>query len=211
MKIIHVVESFAGGVYDFIRYLATGMADIEHTIIYAEKSHAPDNFSRQFPDNVTFVPWKHASREIPLMKDLLALIELVKILGSIQTVDIIHLHSSKAGFSGRCAARWMKLQSKVVYTSHGASFIRKDVSRLKRSIFIVLEKTGFFLGGQIIACSESEMQEFHRLGLPAKYINNGMPCNTYRTRTVRKETNKLCIGTIGRISTPKNHLLFLIK
>ena len=206
MKIIHVVESFAGGVYDFICYLTTEMANVEHTIIYAERSHTPSNFSRQFPDNVTFIPWKHASREIHLMKDFLALIELVKILKSIKTVDIIHLHSSKAGFLGRCAARWMKLQNKVVYTSHGVSFIRKDVSRLKRNIFIALERLVFFLGGQIIACSESEMQEFHRLGLPAKYINNGIPCNTYRT--VHKETNKLCIGTIGRISVPKNPLLF---
>jgi len=204
MKIIHVVESFAGGVYDFISDLVLGMPKDEHTIIYAKREHTPKNFKKKFPKNVTFIQWSQATREINPIQDFKAYIELIGYLKKLQT-DVIHLHSSKAGFLGRMAAKKMKISNKVIYTPHGVSFLRKDVSALKHRLFVWLEKTGSWFGGTTVACSKSEMEQFHRYNIPAQHINNGITCKIHYNSN---KNNKLTIGTIGRITYPKNPHLF---
>jgi glycosyltransferase involved in cell wall biosynthesis len=205
MKIVHIVESFAGGVYDFILDLVNSIPEEEYTIIYAEREHTPENFKIKFPKNVSFIQWTQVTREINPIQDFKAYIELIEYLKKIQT-DVIHLHSSKAGFLGRIAAYKMKLSSKVVYTPHGVSFLRKDVSPVKHRVFVWLEKTGSWFGGTTIACSKSEMEEFHRHNIPAQYINNGIACETHYDHL--NKNNRLKVGTIGRITYQKNPSTF---
>ncbi len=204
MKIIHVVESFAGGVYDFISDLVLGMSKDEHTIIYAKREHTPENFKKKFPKNVIFIQWSQATREINPVQDFKAYIELIEHLKKLQ-IDSIHLHSSKAGFLGRIAAKKMRLSNKVIYTPHGVSFLREDVSPIKHRVFVWLEKTGSWLGGTTVACSKSEMEQFHRYNIPAQYVNNGIACKTDHKSN---KNNKLTVGTIGRITYQKNPHLF---
>ena len=206
MRIIHIVESFAGGVYDFICDLNKGLAEEQHIIIHATRSNTPKNFFKDFSKQTKFIHWKNATREISPKYDLLALWELINILKKYDNVDVIHLHSSKAGFLGRIAARVLGLQNKVVYTPHGVSFLRQDVSQTKQNIFIWLEKIGSWFGGATIACSKSEMNEFHKYRLPADYINNGITCK--KSSITHFEDKKLCVGTIGRITSQKNPRLF---
>jgi len=206
MKIIHVVESFAGGVYDFICDLNSGMAEEKHIIVHATRSNTPKNFFQDFPNRTKFIRWKNASREINPKYDLLALWELINILKNIDNIDVIHLHSSKAGFLGRIAAKVLGLQNKVVYTPHGVSFLRQDISKKRQNIFIWLEKIASWFGGETIACSKSEMDEFHKYSLPSKYINNGIMCKKDSTTYI--DNKKLYIGTIGRITLQKNPRLF---
>jgi glycosyltransferase involved in cell wall biosynthesis len=207
MKIIHIAESFAGGVYDFISDLTKGMPNEDHVVIHGLRSNTPDNFLKDFPPHTRFILWEDASREISPIQDIKALISLIKILKSHNDASIVHLHSSKAGFLGRIAARFLGIQHKVIYTPHGVSFLRKDVSALKHKIFVWLEKTGSWFGGQTVACSKSEMEAFHQYRLPATYINNGIECKNSST-TQSTDKKKLCIGTIGRISAQKNPILF---
>lgn len=208
MKIIHIAESFAGGVYDFLVDLTNGMPEFEHFIIHGKRENTPESFEKDFPENTKFFYWKNATREVNPKKDFLALIELLKILKSINEIDVIHLHSSKAGFLGRLAARILGLQNKVIYTSHGVSFLRKDVSLLKRKQYEFFEKLASKFGGQVVACSKSEAEKFRRIGINADFIFNGIDINKCCIEEIKKNENKFVIGTVGRITYPKKPKMF---
>jgi glycosyltransferase involved in cell wall biosynthesis len=207
LKIIHVVESFAGGVFDFIVDIVNGMPDDEHTIIYALREHTPEDFQSYFPKTTQFIEWQHATREIKPKADLLALWSLRNILKNMLEIDAIHLHSSKAGLLGRIVTKTLKIQRKVVYTPHGVSFLRQDVSSFKHKLFVFLEKIGAFCGGTVVGCSNSEAGAFHSYGLDAIYINNGIKCSNCEEQT-KDQNEKICIGTIGRVTYQKNPKLF---
>ncbi|GIU00847.1 glycosyl transferase [Sulfurovum sp. TSL6] len=208
MKIVHIVESFAGGVFDFLVDLTSGMPENEFIIIYGEREHTPENFEKYFPQGTQFFAWKDATREINPKKDILAFIQIVKLLKPLNNVDVIHLHSSKAGFLGRVAARILWVQKKVLYTPHGVSFLRKDVSPTKHKVFIFLEKIGAWFGGRVVACSKSESEAFHEYGIESNYVNNGIKCDLSFQVNKKTDCEKITIGTIGRITYPKNPTLF---
>jgi len=208
MKIVHIVESFAGGVFDFLVDLAKGMPHNEFIIIYGEREYTPKNFKRFFPESTQFFAWEDATREINPKKDILAFVQILKLIRRFKEMDVLHLHSSKAGFLGRVAARVSGLHKKVLYTPHGVSFLRQDVSPLKHKIFIYLEKIGAAFGGRVIACSQSESEAFHGYGIESEYINNGIDCDALLKITKKKVSEKITIGTIGRITYQKNPELF---
>lgn len=209
MKIIHVVESFAGGVFDFLVELIHGMPDHEFIIIHGIRDDTPENYRRYFPPTTQFITWKGAAREIRPLKDAVSLFQLYRLIKKHKDVGAIHLHSSKAGVIGRIASRIQRRQDVVLYTPHGVSFLRRDVSPLKRKFFVYLEKMGAWFGGKVVACSMSEAEAFHRYGIEAGYINNGIRCDAltddYKD-TKRKE--KIRIGTVGRITFQKNPWVF---
>jgi glycosyltransferase involved in cell wall biosynthesis len=122
-------------------------------------------------------------------------------------LDAVHLHSSKSGLLGRAACRLAGI-SNIVYTPNGASFLSTGNS-FASYIYQGLEKIGNGLGGQVICCSESEYQEYQKIGIPAFFINNGIDI---RTRENEKEIpsvkNKFRIITSGRIEAQKNAALF---
>ncbi|WP_038056395.1 glycosyltransferase [Thermodesulfobacterium hydrogeniphilum] len=207
MKIVHIVEPFAGGTYDFLVDLTNNLSEYRHIIIHGKRENTPENFEKDFPPGTEFIYWQNATREINPKKDLNALFELLSILKKINDIDIIHLHSSKAGFLGRLVARILGLSDKIIYTSHGVSFLRKDVSKLKQRMFVYLEKFATKLGGRVVACSRSEAEEFRKYGINAEYIYNGVDCGFVNYRRDQNK-NIIIIGTIGRITYQKNPILF---
>lgn len=208
MKILHIVECFAGGVYDFIAELTNGLPQHEHTIIYGKRENTPLEFCSRFPEEVRFIPWS-ASREIRIKEDIKAFLDLTRIMRSLQYYDVIHLHSSKAGFLGRIAGKVLGKQDKIIYTPHGASFLRKDVSVSKRKFFAFLEKIGSLAGGKVVACSNSEASAFHRINIAASYVSNGIDINPYiYPKELKNNPSHVVIGTVGRITAPKNPSLF---
>lgn len=204
MKILHVVESFFGGVYDFIKDFTEITPEYQHTILYGKRKGLKNNFKNDFKENADFILWKNAKREISLKNDFLALKELVTLLKK-EKFDVIHLHSSKAGFLGRVAARVYKQQNKVIYTTHGISFSRKDVSNRKLQLYSLLEKIGSLCGGKTIACSKSEAEFIQSKGIKCGYINNGIKIED---NFLKKEKNILNIVTAARITEAKNPALF---
>ncbi len=208
MKIVHVVESFAGGVYDFLVSLTGSLTEYQHVIIYSMREYTPPNFKKDFPEGTKFVRWKGATREINPLKDLIALVNLMWLLKVTKGIDVIHLHSSKAGFLGRLSARILGLSYKVIYTTHGVSFLRQDVSLWTRKQFIYLEKLAHKFGGKIITCSRSECAEFRKYGMEADYIYNGIDCNLISGECVSKREDVIVVGTMGRITYQKGPQLY---
>ena len=208
MKVVHVVECFAGGVYSFLSNLTNELNKEEYIVIYGvNRDNTPNNFKEKFPSNTQFIPWKSASRNLNPLKDIKALWELYTILKRIENIDIIHLHSSKAGFLGRIVSFLLGKSKKTIYTPHAISFLRLDVSPKKRKIFIWMEKFASFFGGKIVACSQSEKEAIEEQGIKnVTFINNGI-----KPLEIEKKVNtsdKITIISVGRLSIQKNPKLF---
>lgn len=208
MKIVHVVECFAGGVFSFLSNLTNELDKEEYIVIYGiNRDNIPSDFREKFPPNTKFIPWKSASRSLNPLTDLKALWELYIILKKIDDIDIIHLHSSKAGFLGRIVSFLLGKSSRTIYTPHAISFLRLDVSPKKRKIFIWMERFASFLGGKTVACSQSEKEAIEEQGIKnVTFINNGIkPLQIEKKENI---SNKITIISVGRLSIQKNPKLF---
>jgi glycosyltransferase involved in cell wall biosynthesis len=204
MKIVHVTEAFEGGVIEFLRCLTNSTPDIEHTIIYG-RHHFFEKAHKSFPDTVKFIAWPEIGTKISPRSDIKALQHLIKILKKEQPIDVIHLHSAKAGILGRIAARRIG-HKKVIYAPHGATFLRKDVSRFARTAFATIERAVSIFPATVIGVSKSEADAYRRIGIKANHVNNGKFFPDSPEKIHNKET--FTIVTTGRAMRQKNPALF---
>lgn len=205
MRVIHIVECFAGGVFEILSALTQGLPENEYIIVHGKRKSTPKNYRDRFPKHTMFIPWESAQREISPWQDLKALLELIKLLKKYSTEkSVIHMHSSKAGFLGRVAAQLLGKSRNVLYTAHGAAFLRKDVNKGKYLVYVWLEKIAGYFGGIIVACSSSEGEEFKKYKIEnVVVINNGIKIE--KTEEIsKKERATITIGTLARITYQKN-------
>ncbi|MEJ0102855.1 MAG: glycosyltransferase [Bacteroidota bacterium] len=212
MIILHIVEPFATGIAVFVKSLTEAMPDDVHIIVHGERSqvmHASEVKKSFSKSNVRFIKWRSAQRAIDPYKDLLAFSELYKILTRLKRknlVDAVHLHSSKSGLLGRIACKMAGITN-VLYTPNGASFL-SGKNKFIRFIYRQIERFGNGMGGKVVCCSESEYEEFLKLGIDASYINNGVGLADSKKILPVKDPKKFRIVTSGRISSQKDPLVF---
>ena len=97
-KILFVVEAMGGGIVTYIVEMANKLSkNYDIYIAYGVREQTPDNIEDYFNERVHLIKVAAFSREINLKKDFKAMTELKKLEKKIRP-DIIHLHSSKAGF-----------------------------------------------------------------------------------------------------------------
>ncbi|MGG5506657.1 MULTISPECIES: glycosyltransferase [unclassified Myroides] len=213
MRIIHIVESFGGGVYSYFKDLAVFFSqypDIETYIIYSNKRKeiTQDQIDQDFSPSIRLIPIE-MERELRPIQDIRSTFALRRTLKQLQP-DVIHLHSSKAGVIGRWACFMLQFKHKVYYTPHGYSFLRQDISSTKQKLFYSIEKlTQLFFGGTTIACGDTEFKIAKKIG-PSLLVRNGIDLSHLNQHYIEKEnsSSQLVIGTIGRISYQKNPSLF---
>jgi glycosyltransferase involved in cell wall biosynthesis len=210
MIVLHVVEPFAAGIAVFVRSLTESMPDDLHIVVHGERKQVMTaaDVKRSFPQkNVRFIKWHSAQRSIHPLKDFQALSELYRIIRRLKKknlIDVVHLHSSKSGLLGRMACR-MAGVTNVVYTPNGAPFLSSN--SIINYIYRQLEKLGHRLGGKVICCSESELEEYQKIGIEGAYINNGVSLKQ-NSFYQKKDTGKFRVITSGRILAQKNPVLF---
>jgi glycosyltransferase involved in cell wall biosynthesis len=207
MRIVHVVEPFASGVVTFVKSLVEHLPDDYHIVIHGEREEVMERaeVKKLFPHHqVKFIHWKSAQRGLHLVKDTRALFELYNILKRFRTVDVIHLHSSKSGFIGRLACRWLKIKN-VIYTPNGAPFLIQQ-GKFKQLLYRQLELIGHSFGGKVVCVSASEAAAYKQLGIDASYINNGTTLSFVGNQLFTSTTDqtKFIIAFSGRILSQKN-------
>src|SRR4051812_20430802 len=98
MKIVHIVEPFAGGVATFLRSLVENLPEDFHIVIHGEREQVMPflEVRKQFDvSNVKFFRWRSAQRSLRPIKDIAAAIEVYTILKRLRdngSVDVVHLH-----------------------------------------------------------------------------------------------------------------------
>lgn len=165
-RVLHVITRMdVGGSSDDTLLLATRLARPEfdsHLISGPTTEPVPgltDCLAR------AGVPWSHAptlQRRLSLRRDLLALRDLRDRIRHIRP-DIVHTHSSKAGFVGRLAAR-MAGVSRILYTPHGHVFHSYYGSPLTR-LFIALERFAARFTERIIVLTNAEAEQHIAVGV----------------------------------------------
>jgi glycosyltransferase involved in cell wall biosynthesis len=214
LKVVHVSEAIAGGVYTYFKDLSFYFGDeeivkdITTTIIYSgnRKEIDPEKMEAEFSKGVSLIRLTMA-REFSPIQDFKSLLLIRKELKKLNP-DVIHLHSSKAGVLGRLACFLLFRRKKIFYTPHGYSFLRADVSNLTKKIFWTIEKSFQYLfGGTTIACGDTEFEIAKTIG-KSYLIRNGININEIQQQ-LKDHTNKtLSIGIVARITTARNPSLF---
>jgi len=203
LKVLHIVESFSTGVYSIIRDISWGLdpAEFHVHIIHSLRDDSPEQYKEDFQS-------EHITLEyIPMggFRDYLKAVKDIRRSLRKYAPDIIHLHSSKAGFLGRVAAKLEK-QSNIFYSPHGFSFLRQDAIWISRKLFFLLEKfICRFAGGRIVAVSKGELDEAKRLTRDTCLIRNFIDLSTLPES---QEKTFPVVITSGRISEQKNPVLF---
>ncbi|HEX9370284.1 MAG TPA: glycosyltransferase family 4 protein [Roseiflexaceae bacterium] len=223
MRILHVVEATIAGVRTHVQALATGLdrRRFQSAVVCPprrEHSFGDERFvtyltSAGIP--VLPVPMR---RSISPVADVAALSRLFAIIRR-ERFDIVHLHSSKAGFLGRLAAR-MAGGAAVIYSPHGLSFLGNHGPATRR-LYLTLEQIGGRMCDRIIATSASERATIVArrlapagkvaqidLGIDPDPLPPGFDRTAQRTALGIPDGARL-IGTLARASAQKNPLLFV--
>jgi glycosyltransferase involved in cell wall biosynthesis len=209
MKVVHVIESTATGTLAVVCTIANRLVMEGHEVhvIYSERNETPRNLSALFHSDVVLqkLQMKGPSLASVLFGLRRRLVELKP--------DIVHLHSSFAGFLGRVSALFSLPSTVFLYSPHCISFIRQDIGRAKRYCFTALEWLACVKDCTYVGCSESECTAIRRyLNRHAVLIENaadravtvheGSRPDRPRSTVIRQ------IVTVGGIRAQKNPQLF---
>ncbi len=144
-------------------------------------------------------------REISPLKDIIAFLKIYKIIKK-EKPDIVHTHSSKAGFIGRWSAWFYNFFSvvshhssvitKIVHTPHGHVFYGY-FGKIKSMFFLLLEKITVKITDKLVALTEGEKNESLKFGVgkPNQWVVvhsgvNNPPVSPFRKGGLERDFNK---------------------
>lgn len=207
-KILHVAEPFATGVLSFLQDITQRQVEkYEVYILYGVRPLTPPDVESLFDKRVKLIKARYFHGALGTVLNPMAYGEVRKWYKRIRP-DIVHLHSSAAGFVGRWVLPCEK--TKVFYTPHGYSFLMQDGSAMKRRLFWLMEWLSTKRPAMTIACSKGEYGEALRLSRICAYVNNGIRIKELSPYLPKSDglhvTLQVC--TSGRILEQKNPKLF---
>ncbi|MDQ1083858.1 glycosyltransferase involved in cell wall biosynthesis [Microbacterium proteolyticum] len=145
-RVLHIAESFAGGVGNAILDYAASLPEFEHHLIYGERDDSP--ISRSVLGAF--------SSAVPMGSSHSARLRTVRDALRSREWDVVHAHSSYAGVYARVAN--LGSRNRMVYTPHCYASERLDVSLTKRVVFRLVERSLALRTGVFAACSEREAE-----------------------------------------------------
>lgn len=207
MKIVHIIEASATGTLSMAALLANTQAGRGHQvyIIYSRRPETPDNLQSFFVDNIQLINIQMHSN-IEKLKSLLELASAVRRINP----KTVFMHSSFAGFLGRLSGLITSERTQYFYLPHCISFMRKDVGKLKRALFIAFEWLAAIKKCDYVACSESERSEIAK-SIPFRkchVIENAVSFEAKPALTPPIKKAYKTVITVGQIRTQKGPELF---
>lgn len=197
IRVLHITEAFGGGARTAIQGYAALDMPVEHNLLWNERRQIN---AATGPDDGLFA---HAAAlpesHLAALKTTIATIRYLQ-------PDVVHAHSSFAGVYGRLAAAITR--TPVVYTPHGLSTERKDISTWKRRVFHAAEKVLSPLTTVYAGCSTHEGSLLRGLNprIPNQVVPNALPDAKaaelpHWAEAGRAATPTLCFA--GRITSPR--------
>ena len=220
-KIIHIITRLdKGGSADIVLQLCSEFKKKGYDVsLLAGMTKDPttdlNEFMKKTGVKITQLPY--LQRKIHFINDLKSLFFLLLFLKK-EKPKIVHLHSSKAGFIGRIAARLAGVKC-IIYTTHGHIFYGY-FNRIKTSFFIIMERFAAHFCDVITTLTEKEKKDFCNLKIThtKKIIPapNGLNLALYSNKNKDKlrgelkiEKDIVLLGWIGRFEPIKRPDLFL--
>lgn len=221
-RVLHIVEATTAGVRRYVTALLRGMSanwDAGVACPSIRETHFGDvafvEDVKQLGVTVHPLPLRRSigPADIAAARALLSLLRR-------ERIDLIHTHSSKAGFIGRLAARMLGLPA--IHTPNGLYFLEQR--GVKRWFYVSLERLAGLATSQLIAVSEGEREVIARYRLVARdrinLIENGVDADWLRRQAESIEADALrrslapgderpLIGGVGRLAPQKAPLIFV--
>ncbi|WP_277585646.1 glycosyltransferase family 4 protein [Psychrobacillus antarcticus] len=175
------------------------------SILYGTEKQLADEL---YVKEIEYIPLKHLIRNMNLVKDILAFIEIRKTLKQLDP-DIVAIHSSKAGILGRIACWTLRIP--FVFTAHGWAFT-DGVAKNKQVFYRRVEKCiGKISKIVITVCDYDRILALqHQVLSSSKLItiHNGVMDQSQRSvQFVRNDIVKILM--VARFDTPKKQLELL--
>lgn len=214
ISVLQVIESAAAGSGRYVLDLTTHLNTQEFDVTLAYSPIRMDDMWRAGLRQVRSRGIKlreiRMERQPSPRSDTAALRDLVALLRS-ENFDLLHGHSSKAGFLSRIAARLARTETKTVYSPHA---IAVSINKA----YWGLEKIASFATDVILAVSQSEFAELKRYRLvpdrKLRFIKAAVDVEGLQIAggdppsppfPCVPETNVL-IGSVGRLAAQKDPL-----
>ncbi|MFI7587864.1 glycosyltransferase family 4 protein [Spongisporangium articulatum] len=202
--VLHVVRSLASGTATAIADYAAALPDARHVVLCDTENSF--QITQSFPVQVLARMPQSFRGAVGVIRDVVAGLR----------PDVIHAHSSFAGFYVRAGLRGGTLR-RVVYTPHCYSFFRRDVGPLTRSAFWLAEAALTLRTPTVAACSPDEARAAARLprARPTYVPNVAAVPATLREqarttpRTGGGEARRPLVVSMGRLCPQKDPALFV--
>lgn len=211
MKILHVTDASSAGVLSAVTTLARqqaadpGFSDVVFAYVPRPDSPPKAEIQRLLGDQASLQEWS-TSHDWRRLTDLVA--HLILAMRS-HRYDVVHLHSSRAGFLGRLVAVATGCRNQTVYSPHCFSFAQTGLAPVQRSLYLALERAGSRCGSRLMLVSDSEYA-VTRLVLPkaraavlANAIDHSVLEPVPALAQPRPTTVPLRVVHIGRIAPQK--------
>jgi glycosyltransferase involved in cell wall biosynthesis len=128
---------------------------------------------------IRHVPLQHATRSMAPHRDVLAFLELRRVLRGLRP-DIVHTHNPKPGWYGRVAARSVGVPI-VVNTVHGLYALPGD-RLIKRAVVYALERTAAACSDAELVQNPEDIDQLARLRVPRdrlRLLGNGIDLSRF--------------------------------
>ncbi|SDR24231.1 Glycosyltransferase involved in cell wall bisynthesis [Paraburkholderia fungorum] len=209
MKILHVMESTATGTLSIVCTIANRLAreGNEVYVIYSVRDNTPKDLTLLFHPNV--ILRRFQMRDQSIARTLIGLRREICGLSP----DIVHLHSSFAGFLGRLSTLFCLRSTVFFYSPHCISFMRADVRRTTKLCFAALEWLACAKKCLYIGCSESECLAIRRYlrrraVLVENAVDDAILARGSVVQTEARRSGARRIVTVAGIRKQKNPALF---
>jgi len=218
--LIIVTKGTLGGAQQFVLNLAKGMAKKGHlvTVGFGDGDFLLEKLKVEKIDCHQF---KYLQRTKNIISNLLFILELKKYIEQ-NNFSIIHFNSTNSLF-GAIGAKISTVKPKTIFTFHGLSYLDVDSKKnlLIKSIFYLFFRICLrFIDKNIFICQSNldyakkikliKNGEIIANGVENKYLSKNLAKNFLSKITSVDLKDKKIIGSIGRLSYPKNYE-FLIK
>ena len=174
MRVLHVAESAKGGVGSYLAYC------VPDQIAALGKQNVRVLAPAQHRDQIGPVPegvlhaYDRPDRSLRALKTLaFCLLSEVRAFQP----DVIHAHSTVAGFVTRALFAAVPYRPSIVYCPHGWAF-NVEAASWKQRAMAACERRMARWSDCVVAISEHEASEAHRIGVEARHVRlivNGIP------------------------------------
>ena len=148
---------------------------------------------------VKVIPIPSLVQRINPIKDMIALFSLIKIIHG-EKPDIVHTHTSKAGFLGRWAAKIARVRH-IIHTPHGHVFYG-HFGRVASKFFLLIEKFTSPITEKLIALTDAEREDYIYFNVAGAdkliSIHSGVNIDRFQNSSIHVEEKKRDLGIQGK-------------
>ena len=221
IKVLTLVSRMnVGGPALLIKHLADNLPkdEFEHILITGYCQDGETDFLNHNSISGNIIYLTGLKRSIGILSEIKSFLKLIRILRELQP-DIVHTHTSKAGFIGRIALVVSRLKIPVIHTYHGHllyGYFPKIVTR----VLVVLERQLAKTSTLLIAVTQQVKMDLLRAGIgrstPWKVIYPGVFKNAELSLnesnfSEREVVNDFRVVWIGRFTNIKNPQLAILS